>query len=707
LINLSYYNTTSNIYNVTFKPSNLTRCVTAYFGNPVYSNVITSNNFTINNGTQVNESFTGSSSWTGRNNVTNISVILVGGGGGGDHGGGGDGGSRYGAGGGGGNYSGVTTNTSISVVPGTSYPITVGAGGHWTTPTSDIYHDATSSTAFNNSSAAGGLGYPHAAGDFVCGNSATGRTGSSGYIVPGIVLNASNGSYSPTCPESVGVSGAGYGSGGGGGGGSISVLDVYNGGTGANGYVKLIYYVYDIPKYYVGPAPTSYIPVTLQVATIASSLNYVAGVNLMGGNTTSISVPRNGGILAAGTSRLTGTGEVYALSYLPTGFTTFYNATSAVGTSNTIACADSGVFYIEGRGSETDIYQLDGTLAGNYKTGGVVRSVDIASSNGLWAISGGDDGKTYIFSKATTSSWTVYYQSDTGGGITSVAMSDLGDYAAVGRSNGVFEYISTQEDSTSTNAYSANLFVNKGGSPYAGQSVFITEVSGAAFIANKTGTTDSTGKFQFVAYDGRTYFIHINNDEYNQTYMGSSLYPTTTVNIPVPVLTRPYTYTATFDGTTGAVTTTYNDVNNADVNIRIFNTRTNALVSSRDYIGVKTVNDVVATGDPTGTYKAVFNFTRTTGARYLDTVFLQSPYFNKIPQGTTDQYTLFIYAVYTILLMTISLAVGAGSIKYGVVMIVALTFAGIIFGFLPLSLYTAGIATASFIAMLEVFRRHD
>ena len=111
--------------------------------------------------------------------------------------------------------------------------------------------------------------------------------------------------------------------------------------------------------------------------------------------------------------------------------------------------------------------------------------------------------------------------------------------------------------------------------------------------------------------------------------------------------------------------------------------------------------------DGKSSYKTVFNFQRTTGAVYADTIYVQSSLFSKVPKNTTDQNTLFIYAAYAIMLMTVSLSVGAGSIKYGVVMIVALTFAGILFGFLPVSLYTAGIATASFIAMLEVFRRHD
>ena len=57
--------------------------------------------------------------------------------------------------------------------------------------------------------------------------------------------------------------------------------------------------------------------------------------------------------------------------------------------------------------------------------------------------------------------------------------------------------------------------------------------------------------------------------------------------------------------------------------------------------------------------------------------------------------------------MLVALGIGAASLKYGVVILPALTVLGIWMGFLPLSIYTAGLFACGFIAMLEVFRRRS
>ena len=718
MINLSYYNASTKIYNVTFKRmtngNNVN--VTMFYGLASYTNSITNNVEYVNDGVIHFANFTGSSTWAIPNYVQAVNVTVVGGGGGGGSG-------VYVSSGGTGGENGTPAETvsyvNIPVIYGTpNIIITIGTGGAGGGPVSD---GSAGGTSYWNDSAsydaAGGSG-----GQSGDAPGANGEAGGDGYTNPAGYANSTAGSDSwyktwsgGSCTQhaySGGGIGYGYGSGGGGGaaewGGSFTCGPAA-GGAGENGYISVSYYINNIPRYNYGTAPNTRSNGTEKDVTIDSSVNYVSTFLMLAVNGTSLAVPRNGGTATVGGSTPSGSGgRVYAIQYTGTGFSISFNDTAAAsGTSNTMASADTATFYIEGRGSETDIYELDSTLAGNYITGGTVNSVDIASSSGLWATAGGNDGKAYIFSKAETSSWIVYYQGATRASIRSVAITDLGDYVAVGRSDGRFEYISTQEDSTAENAFSAALFVNKGGAPYIGQAVLINEYSGNAIISNKTGTTDSNGKFVFTAYDGRTYVININTNEYTQTYMGSSQYPTVTVNIPVPVLTRPYVYASSFNDTDGVITSTYQDVNAANVNIKVYNTVNDTVISDRDYLGVTSVNDVVATGDPEGRFKTVFNFTRTTGARYQDTVYLQSTLFNRIPTGTSDQNTLFIYAVYTVMLMVISLAVGAASIKFGVVFLVALTFAGIIFGFLPWSLYTVGVATSAFIALLEVFRRHD
>jgi len=714
----SYYNSTSKIYNVTFHETPLVRNVSFYYGNPSYTNSILSNVTYINNGTPLYYNQTSiSGSFTAPTGVYEVNLSMHGGGSGGTSGGLNGIHNNFGEGG----NAAPLTSYHFTTIPGFTYYNTIGNGGSG--GGAGIGDGCTAGTAgettyWNNSASyvATGATAPAA----ICNGAAAenGNTSTIPYI-NGSVGGTSYWDPYGACPYPMtfahagAAGGFGFGSGGGGGAYDAQTTPCSNdingaGGNGASGFIQASYFVNNIGKYFWGSAPSSIINTGQGNITYDSAMNYVSQILTMG-NVTTISVPKSGGVIAAGTSTPTGTdGRVYAILYSTTGFGLSYNTTSAAsGDSRVIAASDSAVFYIEGRGSEIDIYELDSTLAGNYKTGGDINSVDIAASNGLWAIAGGNDGKTYIFTKEDTSSWTVHYQGDSGASITSVAISDLGDYSAVGRSSGRFEYISDKEDATAENMFNAVLFVNKGGSPYVGQIVNITETSGGATMSSKTGVTDSTGKFVFTAYDGRMYSITINTNEYSQTYMGSSQYPTVTINIPVPILTRPYVYASTFNDTDGIITSTYQDVNAATVNIKIYNTKTNTLISDRDYVGVTSVNDVVSTGDATQPYKAVFSFTRTTGAQYQDTIYLQSTLFHRVPTGTSDQNTLFIYAVYTVMLMVISLAVGAASIKFGVVFLVALTFAGIIFGFLPWSLYSVGVATSAFIAMLEVFRRHD
>jgi len=64
---------------------------------------------------------TGTTSWTAPSGVTSVDYLVVGGGGGG--------GTGYDAGGGGGGAGGMVLTGTLTVIPGNSYTVTVGAGG--------------------------------------------------------------------------------------------------------------------------------------------------------------------------------------------------------------------------------------------------------------------------------------------------------------------------------------------------------------------------------------------------------------------------------------------------------------------------------------------------------------------------------------------------------------------------------------------------
>jgi hypothetical protein len=94
-----------------------------------------------------NATFTSSGTWTAPAGVTSVTVSMIGGGGGG-------GGQDLGGGGGGGGGGGQRYSTSSTVVPGTTYTVTVGTGGAW-----NVAGGAAGGTSiFNGINATGGDG---------------------------------------------------------------------------------------------------------------------------------------------------------------------------------------------------------------------------------------------------------------------------------------------------------------------------------------------------------------------------------------------------------------------------------------------------------------------------------------------------------------------------------------------------------------------
>ena len=142
----------------------------------------------------------GTYSWTAPSGVTSVSVIAVGGGG--------AGGAAYWSGGGGGG-GGLGYKSNISVTPGSSYTVVVGAGGVAVT------------------AAAGGIGGNGANSYFIDTSTVAGLGGTGG-----------QGTSTTTNAAYAGGAGGGYvgDSGGNGGTGGTSLNDIAGGGGGAGGY---------------------------------------------------------------------------------------------------------------------------------------------------------------------------------------------------------------------------------------------------------------------------------------------------------------------------------------------------------------------------------------------------------------------------------------------------------------------------------------
>ena len=142
----------------------------------------------------------GTYTWVCPAGVTSVSVVCVGGGGSGSYGNGT--GGYLGGGGGGGGGGGLGYKNNITVVPGNSYTVVVGAGG--------------ASVAYNTSGNNGGDSY------FIDATTVKGGGGSAG--TPPTSRNAPGGTY------------VGDGGGNGGTGGNCNGYGVTGGGGGAGGY---------------------------------------------------------------------------------------------------------------------------------------------------------------------------------------------------------------------------------------------------------------------------------------------------------------------------------------------------------------------------------------------------------------------------------------------------------------------------------------
>ncbi len=230
------------------------------------------------------EAFTTSGTWTAPAGITSVDVEVWGGGGGG---GGSEGDSSDGGGGGGGGA--YSRTTAITVVPGTTYTVTVGAtgtagatngtggpgGDSWFINTTTILAKGGSGGSAPVSDAGGiaGAGGAEASGvgavKYSGGNGGTGRNSNTGRGGPGgsSAGTAANGTSGPgtwsTCTAAAAPTGGGIGgnggcsdnqdgyapaSGKGGGGGGAAENDTV-GGAGAAGMVKITY---------VGTGPVTY-----------------------------------------------------------------------------------------------------------------------------------------------------------------------------------------------------------------------------------------------------------------------------------------------------------------------------------------------------------------------------------------------------------------------------------------------------------------
>ena len=209
--------------------------------------------------------FTSSGTWVCPQGVTSIQVQAYGGGGGGGYGG-----SANGNGGGGGGGGAYTINPTVTVIPGTSYTITVGtggAGGSTSTGATANGSEGTASSAvfgvttitanpglggggFNNArtGGTGGTGGTRSGGNGATGTTAFGGGGGGGGGTTGNGGTTTTAAAGATGGGDAGAGGIGSSSnfgvgliggnyGGGGGGGTRNSI----GGSGAGGFIRITF----------------------------------------------------------------------------------------------------------------------------------------------------------------------------------------------------------------------------------------------------------------------------------------------------------------------------------------------------------------------------------------------------------------------------------------------------------------------------------
>lgn len=157
----------------------------------------------------------GTYSWTCPSGVTSVSVVCVGGGGGGN--------SQNGSGGHGGAGGGLGWKNNISVTPGNSYTVVVGAGG--TSATNAPAGDGGDSYFIDSSTVAGFGGQGGADNSQATGGLYVGQGGGNGGNVP----------YHASTSDATGGGGAGGYSGNGGNAGNINANDAGAGSGGGGG----------------------------------------------------------------------------------------------------------------------------------------------------------------------------------------------------------------------------------------------------------------------------------------------------------------------------------------------------------------------------------------------------------------------------------------------------------------------------------------
>jgi len=309
------------------------------------------------------------------------------------------------------------------------------------------------------------------------------------------------------------------------------------------------------------------------------------------------------------------TTNIYHDQITASGFgTEYYAALGSTGTVYDIATANSAAMSILGQGQITDIYSMSASRVGTYTAGGAVTHVDIADKNALWASSGGEDGKVYVFSKDASSNWYLEYSSDSENPITALRMSARGEYVLAGRTGSLTLYQTTTPEITTTEFW-FTLYAYKDSDSYRNAAVNVTQYIGNQWNPLTQGLTDSAGKYVILLTAGQTYKFDVGGGQKAVVVMASPSVTSQTVNIYTTPISAAITYEATWDADINGIDFKYNDISGQtnSVTVKVQRTDTWETVYEQIFTGTQSIDEQLPIVDDTTSYKVEFSANRVSG----------------------------------------------------------------------------------------------
>lgn len=234
-------------------------------------------------------------------------------------------------------------------------------------------------------------------------------------------------------------------------------------------------------------------------------------------------------ILDTDTLVVSTSGATYTYGFSNTGTQTF-SSISALTTPSLHVAGSNARTIISSNNNVVYVTDSAGATIGQFATGAVVNSVDIAETSGLYFVGGGDDCVFYIFSKFQSSDWTLGQGTQMPNQISNVGISMNGIYATATIKNEIYLWTKSSFVSTPTPTgggatiqyYLSAQVVDDTAIPLFNETVLIDYTDDDGNVVSETLITDNNGRVVIEVTPTTTYTITLSNG-YVYKYTASNL----------------------------------------------------------------------------------------------------------------------------------------------------------------------------------------